>query len=343
MPVTRDAPSFTILQRRVVSSDHLDMTSDGGGAPEGRGRETSAMFEIALVRSIERSVGAEGLRRVLDIAGLSEADLVRDFRAWSDVEKIVRIAQASTAVTGDPDPGWRAGEELMRVHRTEGIHRFVQAAGGPAEALSFVADYASKTSGEQLMSVTETDDDFVILEAVFRGPHTLDRFFCRLQAAYYGTVPTLFGAVGAVSESCCAASGADRCRYRISWEGAAKRADDAVARSRALISRFEELQNIASELALAPDVETALERIVDRVRAGTAVAGLGYLIAARLTPGAPLRVHHRGLSEGDAEAAAALVAAGDLDERFGMPLVVDIESAANRYGHLVAFFPPGRP
>lgn len=298
------------------------------------------MFEIALLRSIERSVGAEGLRQVLEAAGLSDDDLVPDFRSWSDIEKIVRIAEASTAVTGDPDPGWRAGEELMRVHRSEGIHLFVQAAGGPAEALVLVADYASKTSGEQLMSVVETGDDHVILESVYRGPGALDRFFCRLQAAYYGTVPTLFGAVGAVAESRCSAGGDDRCRYRISWQGKAHRTADAVARSRGLINRFEELQNIASELALAPDVETALERIVDRVRAGTAVAGLGYLIAASLTPGAPVRVHHRGLSDDDAREAADLVVTGRLDDRFGMPLVVDIESASNRYGHLVAFFPP---
>lgn len=299
------------------------------------------MFEIALVRSIERAVGQEGLGRVLALAGLSDDDLVDDLRALSHVDKILRIAEASTLVTGDPDPGWRAGEELMRIHRIESIHVFIRASGGPVEALTFVADYATKSLGEHLVSVAESGDDRVVLDAVHRGSEQPHPFFCRMQASYYSQVPNLFGATGAVAETRCVVRGDDRCRFEVTWEGTTKDQTRSAVRSRELINRFEELHNIASELALAPDVDTALDRIVDRVRAGTAVSGLGFLLAARLTPDAPLRVHHRGLTAEEAREAAALVGAGELDDRFGQPVVAEIESATTKYGHLVAFFPAG--
>jgi diguanylate cyclase (GGDEF)-like protein len=94
----------------------------------------------------------------------------------------------------------------------------------------------------------------------------------------------------------------------------------------------------AKDLIAFDDVDAALARITDR--AATAARAPMYLLAVRTSPDEPIRVHHKGFTDDEAQrtAEALLAEDGDHDPSW---LVADVASSTRTYGRLMAASPTG--
>jgi diguanylate cyclase (GGDEF)-like protein len=105
----------------------------------------------------------------------------------------------------------------------------------------------------------------------------------------------------------------------------------------ALRGQLRTLQSAATDLVASGDVDTALERIVDR--AAETVLAPAYLLAVEAPNGGAPLVHSAGLPVDEVPAmAATLLAGGDLGPG---AVAVEVASFRRRHGWLAAIYPPG--
>lgn len=89
---------------------------------------------------------------------------------------------------------------------------------------------------------------------------------------------------------------------------------------------------------LSEDLDGLLEVVANC--ADQVVGSHRYLLMVRVRPGAPLQLHHRGLSSDEAQALAAELWREYPDDGGGTRVIVDIASPRRLYGRLVAFVAP---
>ncbi|HEX4777605.1 MAG TPA: diguanylate cyclase [Acidimicrobiia bacterium] len=313
--------------------------------PDEHGRpdeEISGVLVVALVRYVRRLLGEEAAHDLVARSGVTGDDGRVHRDRWYPATRVAKLTALARTACGDPDLGWRMGEELARNFRTFGLHDFLLEQGSAERAFDVVTAYGSKMSSTRLYTPIEQVDGHVLIDGRY-GVVPADDFFCRMFAGFAATVPGLFGAVGVAGELECQVRGDERCLFRVAWttpEGGTATSAAAGMTGTAAVQQFEELQAMASQLALAPDVNTTLEHVITSV--GGAAMAPRYLLAVRLRDDDALRLHHRGFRAGDAEARACAEALlrGEPDPGGGTPLVVDVVGT-RRYGVLCALFAPG--
>jgi diguanylate cyclase (GGDEF)-like protein len=147
-----------------------------------------------------------------------------------------------------------------------------------------------------------------------------------------------------VEERECQAEGGERCLYEVSWEAerAAAAADPQQrvtaleAQLGAISGRLHSVYATASELVSADDLDTALQRIVER--AADAVRAPGYVLAIRTGADAEIQVYSHRVDPGEAQAIAERALSGG-PAAIPNALVADVTSSRRRYGRLVARYP----
>ena len=323
-----------------MNGDH-----DQGEEPDlGGHREVNGSVPATLLRYLSRTVDEAVVQDVLRAAGLEERRRVlSDQFSWVATADVVALAEAAMAVCGDADVGRRAGEELFRQHHRDGMTDFVLSSGSMGSAAETVAIAATKMSAGRRVELAGVADNTVTLHATFNDRVSPHRFFCGYLAGYLESVPPLFGLEGTVTEVHCQVDGEEVCVFELAWTGdLSSRAEQEGAASRArahrIVSRFEELQRVAGELARADDLSTVLERIT--MLAGTAVHAPSYLVAVRAEEGEEVRAHWHGLTSVEANQMASRLISDDLT-RDSHELIVDVASENRWHGRLGAFFAPG--
>jgi GAF domain-containing protein len=311
------------------------------------GRELSNSMTGVLLAYVRRVGGAEAVQEVLDEAhdtrGLAELE---DPANWSTYQQTLRLFSAAAAVMDDPRIGRQVGEELFSRFAASEVVELLRSLERPSEVLKVIADIGSKQSTITTMECLEADEFHAVVSARTTTLVQRDRLFCDYTAGVLAAMPTIFGmSLGTVTESECQTRGGTRCLYHLTWDpntatDAAARVHFLTAQVAALTTRFEALEEMASELASVNDVDQALRSIAQR--AGVAIRAPRFLLAVRLPRESRLRIHHVGFDEGQLADFAAEVLADAPDDHEGARLIVDVASSAHHFGRIAAFLPDGR-
>jgi diguanylate cyclase (GGDEF)-like protein len=197
------------------------------------------------------------------------------------------------------------------------------------------------------MGLIESSPGNAVIEAAFASPHEADPFFCGVVGGFYSAMPWIFGACGSAVEIACQTRGDDACRFRLAWDGEPEPADDRRAEVRAIVGsdspgqvdpllrRFEQLQDMASALANAEDMTTALELVAEM--SSQVVSAPRHLLAVRTTNDGELRVFSKGWEHDEREAQ-------DIARRLergiwnANEVVARVESEHGAYGVLAAIY-----
>lgn len=317
------------------------MTIDRGGP-----REVSGATTGLVVRYVRQALGEAAVEQLLRLAGATRtAEELLDTTTWSPLEQWLRLLDAAVELTGDELVGIRIGEQLLAQHAGTEVAALLRSLGSPGEVLRNVAITATKYTTVSMMEAEEIGDAHAIISARSTNDRRRTRQSCNVTIGVLSQAPPLFGMAPArVEQLECEADGDGRCLYRVTWDPTGAQADPRLRIEQlereleAMTTRFETLQATAAELVSAEDIESVLAGITRR--AGLAVRAPRYVLAVRVTPTAPRRVHHSGFTAEEVEP----VVAGLVDDSLkddSTRLVVDVASHRRHYGRLAAFYPPG--
>jgi diguanylate cyclase (GGDEF)-like protein len=298
-----------------------------------------------LLSYVESALGPAGADAVAaHLAARRElGDLLSPNRWWT-TEEFADLIVAATAVTGDPDPGRRTGEQVFRDLLGTSLADSILVAGTTEVACAVMADYATRMEPARSIRVVASSSSHVVMEGVFGPTTSPNTFSCGFTRGYFSMLPSLFGNMGTVAEPLCQARGDDLCRFHVTWRPDPSRVSDvpesAEARVQRGFSALEQLESqhqMAARLVESHEIDDVLERIVTSVSG--AVGAPQYALAVRLGDGAGRRDHHLGFGGDDA---AILIDQLEAGERLGDEcLVVPVEHHGHQYGHLIAMFPTG--
>ncbi|MDZ7676517.1 MAG: diguanylate cyclase [Acidimicrobiales bacterium] len=311
-------------------------------------RHISGSTTAVVCRYVERIAGADSVAEMLDLAGEDRTlEEITSLSGWSSYSQACALFEAARDVTGDPDVGLRIGEELLRQHSGTEVAALLRSLGSTGELLRNVAATGSKYSTVTRLDAARVDDWSATVTAEAIDRFARHRLLCDFTAGVLSQASVLFGMEPAVVEEVdCQTRGAERCVYEVRWEPAtstdgdlARHTEHVEAQLAALTERFESLQEMATEMVSATDVETLLGHIARR--AGLAVRAPGHILAVRMPGEADLRIHANGISVDDQAQIAETLLQQDLDAVGNGVLAVEVTSARHHYGRLAALYPGG--
>ena len=295
----------------------------------------------SLLSYLDRAIGTDACHQVVVDAGLvDEVAELAESNSWFSAEDIVRLASIAAERCGDADLGRRVGEEQILSLCEWGFADFLLAAGDVPGAMALVLSSGVKMSQGRTFDIVDVDDAALTVESLTIDLGGLHPFFCSYVAGIFATLPSVFGAVGRVTEPTCQARGDDRCRFRLTWvpdpRGAAVEVDTAAgaARFEERLASFERLQAMSADLLGTHDVDEVLERITER--AAMAQEAPRFLLAVRVGASDRVRVHHRGFPSDELarDAAARLLIGGSVPGH--SVLMTAVASAERSFGVLAA-------
>ncbi|MFL5866058.1 MAG: diguanylate cyclase [Thermoleophilaceae bacterium] len=300
-----------------------------------------------LVRRVRSKLSDEGVAALLRQAGSSRTPAyLEDTGNWISYDEASALFEAAAQLTDDPDVGRRVGEDLVSQHAGTSVATLLRSQGSPEAILQQIAVTVTKFSTVTAMEPVEVEPGRAVVRAYARPGFKRHRHLCNWTAGLLSQPAVLFGLPPAtVEESECQVDGAAACLYTVTWdEELAKGASDpqqlVTALEAQLVAMSQHLENVyatASDLISGEDLDGALGRITER--AATTVRAPRYLLAVRLGPGEPLRVHHRGFAENDVMEEAERLLEADLVDDSGSRLIVDVRSQRSHYGRLMAVYP----
>ncbi|MGY6501253.1 MAG: diguanylate cyclase domain-containing protein [Acidimicrobiales bacterium] len=306
--------------------------------PTAAAQRVSGSVLRGLVSYVRRTLGDDELGAALVEAGVTiDVDDEALDMQWFDSDVLARLIPVAERRCGDPDIGRRAGEEMFRFRPD--LQTMYHSTGSIEAALRVVIDLGGRTRTDPALRVVESGETHLVVH----GDQAASRFGCGAFAGHWSQVPSLFGSTGSVAEPLCRSRGDDRCEYRVAWspvdhaEGA-EALRESRGRTRALVSRFEELQSLAAELVAEETTDGLVHRIAER--AGSAVLTPSVVVAVRLADDRPLTVGWTGVEPAHARATAEAVATGSLEPCPDLA-VAPISSPRRAYGHIVVLAQPG--
>lgn len=282
----------------------VDSERDGGktmGQPRSDGdREVSSAFLSALIDYLERAGGPDLVNAVATVAGGRRSLAEMRGTRWGSRDEVLAVAEAAARLTGDPDIGRRAGEELGRASLADPAMRaHFLSLGHPAGAVDSAVDFAHKMARGRTYEIVSRGPGSCVVEGRYDEPELGHPFFCGLAIGFWPVLASLFGAVGTGLHPSCQCRGDAVCRFEIRWDAGASadrtEIDEAHAELRRRIDTFEEMQAVAEDLARAADLPSLAERILDAVEGIYPAPQL--LVAIHARKGKPPVLASRGLAE----------------------------------------------
>ncbi len=296
-----------------------------------------------LVRLVRNHGGDGAVAELLRRAGSRhEAAYLEDADNWVSQPEVWALMQAGVQLTGDPAFSRRVGEETVTQHAGKQVATLLRSLGSVEAVLQAVAQTAGKLTTTTELEAIEVAPGRATVRAAAREGFTRSPQNCELTTGLLSSTPSLFGLPNArVQESECQARGGVQCLYTVTWdaEQAAAAADPQQrvtaleAQLTAMSERLHSVYAIASDLVSTEDLETVLQRIVER--AADAVRAPSHILAVRPHEDAELQVYTRGIGEAEARRLALCTLAGN-DVPGGSALVVDVDSGRRSYGQLIA-------
>jgi diguanylate cyclase (GGDEF)-like protein len=327
-----------------------------GGEVQGQGgRHLACTQSSVLLRIVRRTLGEEGLARLLEMAGSKRTvAYLDDVTNWISLDESLALFKAAAELTGDPQLARRVGEEAVSQHAGTPVATLLRSLGSPEEVYRQMALAATKFSTITELDPLEVEPGrAVIISRVHKG-FVRTREHCDWAQGLLSQPTVLFGLPPAtVEETTCQVRGDECCTYEATWDAelAAERSDPtkhiAALESQlsAMTERLESVYATATDLIADGDLDSVLARITER--AATAVRAPRYLLAVRPDEESDLRCHHSGFEESQARELAEQLLESAAEDLPASWLVVDVSSNRRTYGRLVAmsdssFFPQER-
>lgn len=313
------------------------------------GKHISGSMTAVLCRYVAAVVGDAGVREMIERAGdPRRIDEIASLSTWSSFDQACALLEAAREVTGDPDVGYRIGEEMLRQHAGTEVAALLRSLGSPGELLRNVAVTATKYSTVTRHEAVQVDDWSATVVAESLPGFPRHRLLCDFTAGLLSQASALFGLEPAtVVQASCQVRGDALCVYEVRWQegeasaeaAAERRVQRLEAELTALTARFESLQATAAELVSTTDVDDLLEHIA--ARAGLAVRAPGHILAVRMPGEREMRIHASGTAVDDRVRIAEHLLDGDIEDGGNGVLAVEVASARHHYGRLAALYPGG--
>jgi diguanylate cyclase (GGDEF)-like protein len=354
----------TLPQPDPVPGSDPSILDTGGHVTAGRGfiqgtppgvPGTSTLTSRLLLGIVGRQAGPEGVRRVLERAGMKDrraALLTAGGRLF--YQDKISLFDAAAAELRDPHIGLRLGPAAMEDPAAAPLRVLARAFGSPAALIRRISGLSMRFDTACVLRCVQVRPGSAVVGWKVLPPHQPSPVDCDYTLGVLAQIPVMFGMSPARVEhqGTCQAKGASECFYHMSWRETAGRvrnllhwfARDERARGRESSARhrLQVLEEAASELASSAPLEELLDRIA--AHADSAVHAPGHLLAVQLPTGGR---HVRVRGTGDILAAALNQddAAPDLADSalIGLPVLsVPVISAAHHYGVLAAVAHPGQ-
>lgn len=300
----------------------------------------------ALLALLGRELGESTVRHVMEVAGEDRTlEEIEDSTEWSSKDRTRNLYVAAMQVTGDRGLPRRAGSTVLHEYAGGEVIAIMRSLGGPAEVMQLAPVFASKQTTITVGECLEARDGFARISHRKLPPHKADPIWCEYAMGVYGSIPEIFGLPRAdVEEVECSVRGDDRCVFQVTWDPDPEKdlgAENEYLQRQvaALTERFEALEELATDLTSAHDIDLLLETITER--AAVAVRAFGYVLAVKLPRDLHRRVHRIGIEDDEVERIANEILADPPDDRGGSRLIVDISSSTHFFGRLAALQPDG--
>ena len=307
-------------------------------------RETSGATTGLLLSHVRRQGGDDAVTEVLRRAGVpwTAAELEQPSQ-WTSYDTRIRLFAAATEVLGDPQTMFRVGREALGLGLTPALVLLIRAMGSPRQVYRQLPRAVAKFSTTSTMEVLESGATHATLSYRLHEGYRHSRLDCEYAQGLIGMVPTIFGLPSAeLVHTQCESDGHPVCLYHLTWErrrrlGGRRRSEDDGPELLALREQLRILQSAAADLVASEDVDTVLQRIVEK--AAEAVLAPGWVLAVADPAGGPALVHSAGLPQSHVDSLAATLLAG---AHPGPHVVaVDVASARRVHGRLAAVYRPG--
>jgi diguanylate cyclase (GGDEF)-like protein len=314
------------------------------GPAAAEARETSGATTGLLLSHVRRQGGDDAVAEVLRRAAVpwSDAELEQPSQ-WTSYDTRIRLFAAATEVLGDPQTTFRVGREALGLGLSPALVLLVRAMGSPRQVYRQLPRAVAKFSTTSTMEVVESGATHATLSYRLHEGYRHSRLDCEYAQGLIGMVPTIFGLPPAeLVHTQCESDGHPVCLYHLTWErrrrlGGRRRSEDDAPELLALREQLRILQSAAADLVASEDVETVLQRIVEK--AAEAVLAPGWVLAVADPAGGPALVHSAGLPQSQVDSLAATLLAGASP---GPNVVaVDVASARRVHGRLAAVYRPG--
>ena len=307
-------------------------------------RETSGATTGLLLSHVRRQGGDDAVTEVLRRAGVpwTAAELEQPSQ-WTSYDTRIRLFAAATEVLGDPQTMFRVGREALGLGLTPALVLLIRAMGSPRQVYRQLPRAVAKFSTTSTMEVLESGATHATLSYRLHEGYRHSRLDCEYAQGLIGMVPTIFGLPSAeLVHTQCESDGHPVCLYHLTWErrrrlGGRRRSEDDGPELLALREQLRILQSAAADLVASEDVDTVLQRIVEK--AAEAVLAPGWVLAVADPAGGPALVHSAGLPQSHVDSLAATLLAGASPEP--NVVAVDVASARRVHGRLAAVYRPG--
>jgi diguanylate cyclase (GGDEF)-like protein len=313
----------------------------GPAVPEAR--ETSGATTGLLLSFVRQQAGDDAVAEVLRRAGVRQTAAELELHSnWTSYDTRIRLFTAATEVLGDPQTMFRVGREALGLGLTPAVVLLIRAMGSPRQVYRQLPRAVAKFSTTSTMRVLEAGATHATLSYQLHEGYRHSRLDCEYAQGLIGMVPTIFGLPPAeLVHTQCESDGHPVCTYLLTWERrrrlGGRRRDDDAPELLALREQLRILQSAAADLVASEDVETVLQRIIEK--AAEAVLAPGWLLAVADPAGGPALVHSAGLPQRQVDSLAATLLAGA--DPGPNVVAVDVASARRVHGRLAAVYRPG--
>ncbi|HEX3690845.1 MAG TPA: diguanylate cyclase [Solirubrobacteraceae bacterium] len=309
-----------------------------------QGKHFSCSMTAVLVGRVREYGGDAAVAELLRAAGSDRsAQYLTDIANWISFDEGVALWRAGAQVTHHPEFARAVGEDAARYLNASPVANLLRQLGSLEVVYGQIATTATKYSTATILEAVDCGPGFAEIHATPVRGFPRDANHCAWTYGMLTQPAILFGLPPAVvHHDRCAAYGAPRCEYRVTWliDGADADTDPTQqiaglhAQLDAMKLRLNSMFQTASDLISSGDIDEVLARIADR--AAIEVRAPRHMLAVRMTADGPLHCHHKGFDVAEvAEHAERLLtqAVEDLPDSW---LVVPVRSNRREYGWLLA-------
>jgi diguanylate cyclase (GGDEF)-like protein len=318
--------------------------------PQAGGNHFSCSMSAVLIARVHAFGGSDAVAELLRVARSKRSlEYLLDTTNWISFDEAISLWQAGANVTHHPDFARAVGADAAERLNASPVATLLRSLGSPENVYRQIATTGSKFSVVAQLQATDAGHGFAEIVATARAGFERSPHHCDWTCGLLTGTTVLFGlAKASVTHEECAAFGAERCVYRISWDAEqAKATADASGQVAALRQQLDAMRErlhsmfeTASDLIAADHIDDVLARITDR--AAVEVRAPRYLVAVRLKPGGEIHCHHKGFDEDEAMEYARLVLERHPASHPDSWLVVPVGSTRYEYGRLLAMHHAGQ-
>jgi diguanylate cyclase (GGDEF)-like protein len=309
-----------------------------------QGKHFSCSMSAVLIARVREHGGEAAVTELLRIAGSERsAAYLTDTANWISFSEGTALWRAGAQVTHHPEFARAVGEDAARYLNASPVANLLRQLGSLEVVYGQIATTASKYSTATLLEAVDCGPGFAEIHATPAPGFTRDANHCAWTCGMLTQPALLFGLPPAVvHHERCAAYGAPRCEYRVTWlvngEDAERDAAQEIAglhsQLDAMKARLHSMFQTASDLISSGDVDDVLARIAER--AAIEVRAPRHMLAVRMTEDGPLHCQHKGFEAAEVDDATQRLLTGAIDDMPESWLVVPVRSNRREYGRLLA-------